>query len=149
MARFTVPVAVVVLLERACNGKRQVLLQRRQNTGFGDGLWDFSCSGHVECGEGLRDACIRECGEELGIDVKAENLRFFTLVYKRDGDITYCNPYFILAEFSGVPRICEEGKCSAIGWFDIDALPSALLPDRREALLALQNGTPLIEYTVK
>ena len=138
-----------MLLERACNGKRQVLLQRRQNTGFGDGLWDFSCSGHVERGESLRDACIRECGEELGIDVKAENLRFFTLVYKRDGDITYCNPYFILAEFSGVPRICEEDKCSAIGWFDIDAPPSELLPDRREALCALQKGTPLIEYTVK
>ena len=33
------PVAVVVLIIREDDGRREVLLQRRQNTGFGDGMW--------------------------------------------------------------------------------------------------------------
>ena len=42
MSRFKVPVAVVVMITRTCGGKRQLLLQRRSNTGFGDGKWDFA-----------------------------------------------------------------------------------------------------------
>ena len=53
MEKFKVPVAVVVLIARNVGGKEQILLQRRQNTGFGDGMWDFACSGHVEDGESL------------------------------------------------------------------------------------------------
>ena len=43
MEKFRVPVAVVVLIERNVGGIKQILLQRRQNTGFGDGMWDFAC----------------------------------------------------------------------------------------------------------
>lgn len=31
------------------------------------GLWDSSCSGHVDSGEGYDQACVRELGEELGL----------------------------------------------------------------------------------
>lgn len=146
MQRFAVPVAVVVMIARSKGGTRRILLQRRRNTGFGDGMWDFACSGHVERGESLTDACARECREELGIDAAPENFKFFTLVYKRDGSVTYVNPYFYLDEFSGEPERREPFKCSDLAWFDEEALPCDLLPDRRQALQAFGKGVTLIEY---
>lgn len=54
----------------------EVLLARRANTGYGDGLYNLP-SGHVEPGEDVRAAVIRESREEIGLalapdDVSAE-----------------------------------------------------------------------------
>lgn len=146
MEKFRVPVAVVVMMTRESGCARQLLLQRRKNTGFGDGMWDFACSGHVEEGESLTEACARECGEELSVRALPKNFHFFTLIYKKDGEVTYVNPYFHLTEYEGTPRISEPGKCSEMCWFDESALPSDLLPDRRAALEAFISGRKLIEY---
>ena len=148
MPRFKVPVAVVVMITRVCGGKRQLLLQRRSNTGFGDGKWDFACSGHVEEGERLRETCVRECREELGISSKPEDFAFFTLIYKRDPGATYVNAYFCLTEYAGTPSVCEESKCSALGWFDESALPHDLLDDRRLALDCFLKNEHFAEYFV-
>ena len=146
MAKFTAPVAVVVLIARIENGVRHILLQRRQNTGFGDGMWDFACSGHVEEGESMTEACVRECREELGIIAEAQRFKFFTLIYKRDGDITYVNSYFYLTEYYEKPVIMEQNKCSELKWFSEDDLPDDLLDDRRQAYEAFLKGIPFIEY---
>lgn len=146
MAKFTAPVAVVVLIARIENGVRHILLQRRQNTGFGDGMWDFACSGHVEEGESMTEACVRECREELGIIAEAQRFKFFTLIYKRDGDITYVNSYFYLTEYYAKPVIMEQNKCSELKWFSEDDLPDDLLDDRRQAYEAFLKGIPFIEY---
>lgn len=146
MSRFSVPVAVVVLVTRISGGGRQVLLQRRQNTGFGDGMWDFACSGHVEEGEFPSSACVRECMEELGISAKEEDFSLFTLIYKKDGETTYVNPYFHLKAYAGEPRINEPSKCSELKWFFDGDLPADLLPDRKAAYNAFLKGVPYIEY---
>ena len=146
MPKFCVPVAVVVLIERPGDGGAQLLLQRRQNTGFGDGMWDFACSGHVEEGESLTDACSRECREELGISASPDDFEFITFIYKRDGAMTYVNPYFVLRQYEGEPHIGEPFKCAELGWFDECALPAELLPDRREALAAYRGGRPFIQF---
>ncbi len=139
-------VAVVVMLSRKQNGVRQMLLQRRRNTGFGDGMWDFACAGHVERGERMTEACARECREELGIKAAPENFNFFTLIYKKDGNSVYCNPYFFLTKYEGEPKIKEPFKCSELKWFDIDALPDDLLDDRKRAFEAFKKGEPFLEY---
>lgn len=146
MTRFKAPVAVVVLIEREHDGKRQLLLQRRRNTGFGDGMWDLACSGHVEEGESCSCACARECREELGIETSPEDFRFFALIYKRDGAVTYVNPYFALRAFAGEPCIAEPLKCSELRWFDENSLPDELLPDRKSACDAYRRGHAFIEY---
>ncbi len=144
--RYSVPVAVVVMISRGSGRGTELLLQRRANTGFGDGMWDLACSGHVERGETPLASCVRECREELGIAVRAEDIRFFTLVYKRDGQVTYVNPYFHVVDFEGEPKISESDKCSELKWFALDKLPSDLLPDRREAVEAFLEGRKYIEF---
>lgn len=145
---FTTPSAVIVLLLRNSGGGKQVLCQRRKNTGFGDGKFDFSYSGKVEKGESMTVAAVREAKEELGITVKAEDLKFICLVHKRDVqfDVTYINAYFICEEFEGAPRIAEPDKCSRLEWFDLDALPHDLLDDRRMVLERYKNGESFLEY---
>lgn len=145
---FTTPSAVIVLLIRENAGKKQVLCQRRANTGFGDGKYDFSFSGKVEKGESMTVAAVREAKEELGINIKADDLKFICLVHKRDEecDVTFVNAYFVCSFFEGSPKIVETDKCSQLGWFDLDALPEDILDDRKKVLDCYKNGIDFLEY---
>ena len=58
--------AVILLWLRDSGERQEILLQRLQNTGYADGMWDFACSGHVELGESMKQALCREAEEELG-----------------------------------------------------------------------------------
>lgn len=145
---FSTPSAVIVLLVRAAGGRKQVLLQRRQNTGFADGKWDFSFAGHVEHGEKMKRSAVREAREELGIVIAEGDLDFATVVHKREEqiDLTYINVYFTCKKFCGQPTICEPFKCSEIAWFDLDRLPDDLIDDRKEVARAMAEGRSYIEY---
>lgn len=59
------------------NGKNQVLLQRRSaDKKLWPNCWDHAAGGHVEAGE-LGLACvIKETEEELGIKLKASDIRY-------------------------------------------------------------------------
>lgn len=43
------------------------------------GLWDSSCSGHLDSGEDYDHAAVRELGEEIGVKVNAAPVRWFRL----------------------------------------------------------------------
>jgi len=46
----------------------RVFLQKRSmRKDMSPGLWDSSCSGHLDAGEGYDAAAVRELGEELGL----------------------------------------------------------------------------------
>lgn len=54
------------------DGSRRVLLQRRSMLkDLSPGLWDSSCSGHLDAGEDYDAAAGRELAEEIGIRVEA------------------------------------------------------------------------------
>ncbi len=146
MERFTAPAGVVLMLTRETDGKKQILLQRRQNTGFADGLFDLSCSGHVENGESMSDAVLRECCEELGICLNKGKIKFFCFIHKLDGDKIYYYGYFVCNEFDGQPAVMEPEKCSELLWTDIDNLPCDVIPDRVAAVKAYINGVQYLEY---
>lgn len=46
--RYGSKVTVFLVLTRTENGRKQVLLQKRCNTGYMDGQYDMACSGHLE-----------------------------------------------------------------------------------------------------
>lgn len=148
MEVYKTPSAAILMLTRVKDGERQILLQRRKNTGFADGLWDFSCSGKVEAGETMTAAAVREANEELGVSVSSDNLRFALLIHKCDRpcNLVYYNAYFICNCYNGDPKICEPHKCSELKWFDLDDLPNDLMDDRRKALFAYQSGKHYLEY---
>lgn len=72
-ARFLARSAVFIVLR---NNDGAVLLHRRCNTGYMDGRYDLP-SGHVEKGEPLLRAAVRELREETGVTVLEEDLRLW------------------------------------------------------------------------
>ena len=52
--------------------------------------WDISAAGHVSAGQTSREAAIREIKEEVGLEIKQEELRYITTYSeptRRQGDI--------------------------------------------------------------
>ncbi|MDR1236551.1 MAG: NUDIX domain-containing protein [Holosporaceae bacterium] len=67
--RLPARMAVYLLLKR----DDEILLLLRQNTGYQDGNWSV-VAGHVEEGEGIIDALVREAKEEADIDITGNDL---------------------------------------------------------------------------
>lgn len=134
--------AVLLVLTRYIDGKPQILLQLRQNTKYGNGKWDLAATGHVEPGESMKMALIREAKEEIGIEIDIEDVHFLVLmhVYTPSTFRTYYNAYFKVDKFKNSPRIIETEKCGALQWFDMDNLPINILTDRKQAIENILSG---------
>ena len=111
--------AVFVVLER--NGK--VLLIRRANTGWADGLLTLP-SGHVDKGEMVTEAAVKEVKEEAGVDIRPEDLEFIHADYVRD---MYTNFYFRATKWVGEPKLNEPHLSSETVWADVNDLPDDMI----------------------
>jgi len=115
------PVAVHLFLIK---GSR-ILLQRRYNTGYEDGNYSV-IAGHIDGGEDVFSAMIREAKEEAGIDISRENLKAVQVMHRKKEDerIDY---FFVCNNWDGEPSIMESDKCDELRWSEIDALPSNIV----------------------
>ena len=70
----------VVFLYRIREGKIELLWQKRsKGIDRYPGFYDISAGGHINLGESLTEAAIRETREEIGADISAEDLQFVTM----------------------------------------------------------------------
>ena len=72
-----IPAAYVILLREGGRGP-EVLLQLWRGTGYMDGHWACEAAGHVEAGESVLDAAVREAHEEIGVVVDPRALEPLT-----------------------------------------------------------------------
>ncbi len=128
--------AVFPLLFMTEKDKKYVLLAKRENTGYMDGMWDLAGSGHVDENETAMQALVREAKEEIGIRIEVCDVKFAHLSHRlgMNGNRTYYDIYFSVERFSGEPTITEPEKCSDLKWFDIECLPSDMIGLRKEVL---------------
>lgn len=141
--------AVFPIILRREGGRTQILLHRRQNTGYMDGFWDVAGSGHVDGGETAAQALCRECGEELGIRVRPQDVEFVHLTHSVDSSDeteTYYHLFFLVRAYEGTPQIMEPDKSAALAWFDLDALPEGLIPALRRDIGQALRGVVYGEY---
>lgn len=101
--------------------KGRVLLQRRANTGYMDGYYDFP-SGHVEAGEGFATAAVRELAEETSLTADEVNLQLKHANVNHT-NFPYINIVFEVPVWQGTPHILEPDKCDDMQFFAVDALP--------------------------
>ncbi len=138
--------AIFPLIIKDDGDSPQILLHRRQNTGYQDGKWDIAGSGHVDEGETAREAAVRECQEELGIQVNAEDLVFAHLSHRLSKNRTYYDIYFAVNAYKGTPRIMEPDKCSELSWFALNGLPDDIIECRKQDI---HNYLAKIPYSEK
>lgn len=136
----------IILQKEDGDGNEKILLHRRKNTGYQDGKWDIAASGHVDEGETAKMAVVRECAEELGIDVKITDLYFVHLSHRvsNSGGRTYYDIYFVVNKYNGIPKIMEPDKCSELRWFKINELPKEIIDIRK---VVLDNYRDKIQYS--
>lgn len=134
------PVAVHLFFLHA----QQVLLLRRFNTGYEDGKYSV-VAGHVEAGETVLQAAIREAGEETGVSLHAGELCIVHVMHRKSEDERI--DFFVAVQrWVGEIRNLEPDKCDELAWFPLDALPGNLIPYVRYALEKSQQGIYYSEY---
>lgn len=127
--------------------EKRVLLQQRKNTGYLDGHWATAAAGHVEHGETAVEAAVRECREELGLAIAAEQLVPLTVLHRLQPDGQEDNDrvdfFFECLNWSGEPRLMEPEKAAALQWFALDNLPEPFVPHELYVMKKLAEGQPL------
>lgn len=139
--RHTEIVDVHLILRRG----DEVLLARRANTGYADGLL-HAPSGHLEDGEDVRSGMIREAREEIGVELAPEDLTAAVVMQHRAPDGGARIGWFFVARHGvgGEPVNREPDKCSELGWYPLDALPDDMVAYCRAALDAYRAGQPFL-----
>lgn len=139
--RFTLRSAVYLFPFQ--DGK--LLLMRRYNTGWMDGMYSL-ISGHIDGGESVTDAMIREAYEEAKITLSKKDLKPATVLHRRSPDQEYIDFFFVAEKWEGTPEIGEPDKCDDLAWFDIDNLPHNILPYIKDALHHYKRRNSFFEY---
>jgi ADP-ribose pyrophosphatase YjhB (NUDIX family) len=122
----------------------KVLFGRRQNTGFEDGAYHLP-SGHLEEGESVVAALIREAKEEVGVTIVPEDVEFSHVMHNSSGGGRVAF-FFTVRQWEGEPENREPDKCSELRWFQLAALPDHLIAYCRAALAHITAGQSFSVY---
>lgn len=114
------------------NEASKVLLTRRAD----NGMWCLP-GGHVDFGETLAEAAVRETLEETGLHVAVERLIGVYSAPYADGFTLHGTNQIVIASF--LCRVTGGGLCLSdettdIGYFPPDQLPEPLLPIHRQRI---------------
>lgn len=132
--RYTcVPSAYLVLVKEG-----KVLLMRRANTGYEDGNYGLP-AGHVEEGETVSQACVREAYEEVDVVVEEGDLECIHTMYRHANDAR-ADFFFTTTKWNGEPVNKEPHKCSELAWFPLENLPKNTVGYVRAALECYLRG---------
>jgi len=138
--RSKFPVAVHMFFFR----DQEVLLLCRFNTGYEDGKYSL-VAGHLDAGETVTQAAIREAGEEAGVRLLPEDLRVAHVMNRKSEDERI--DFFIeVRKWEGEIVNAEPEKCDALAWFPLDSLPENMIPYVRAALQRCQQGQYYSEF---
>lgn len=147
--RYMLKCAVFLILTKYEDNKEYILLQKRYNTGLLDGKYDVACSGHLEKGETLYDAMIREAKEEIGIDIDKNNLKYISTIHCNFDEDEYLFALLSTDKYKGTPSIMEPDKCSELKWVDINNLPDEIIDSRILMINNYKSNNPYSEYGFK
>jgi 8-oxo-dGTP diphosphatase len=127
MKRVKLPVAAHTFLLRSGS----VLLQRRSNTGFEDGSYG-PVGGYLEGGESVRQTAIRECREEIGVEIDPAGLTVVGVAHYNSPTGEGIDFFLSATRWAGEPF--PRAECDDLRWCPLDALPENTIPFVRRAI---------------
>lgn len=122
------------------NNKGEILLQRRCGTNLWPGFLALP-AGHVDEGENVYEAAIREAKEELDIEFSVEDIIDTFVVNRKNSFLPpYYDVYFELGNYRGNIIINEPEKCSELVWANEDELPEDMINFEKVAIQSNKSG---------
>jgi 8-oxo-dGTP diphosphatase len=122
------PVTIHLFFFRA--GK--ILLLRRFQTGYMDSHYSVP-AGHLDGGETVRMAGVREAHEEIGVRIDPQDMVFAGVFHRHSND-ERVDFFFFVQKWDGEPYNAEPGKCDDLLWAATDDLPDNTVPYIRQAI---------------
>ena len=128
-------IVVDLLLERrnSTTGKTEILMMLAE---YLDNQYDLP-GGHLEPGEDLYEAMIREANEEIGITIERENMQIVHIYHHFSKDVLKF--VFKVTNYSGELKNLEPEKCKEIRWVDINNLPENTIKGIKNELIYIYN----------
>jgi 8-oxo-dGTP diphosphatase len=127
MKRVRLPVIAHTFLLRG----EKVLLLRRANTGLEDGNYG-PVGGHLEGGESVKEAAIRECREEIGVKISADDLTVIGVTHYHSPEGEGIDIFLSAMRWAGEPY--PRAECDDLRWCPLDELPENTIPFVRRAI---------------
>ena len=118
----------------------RLLLLRRANTGFMDGMFSLP-GGYVETNEQIEAAARRECLEETGIHIH-DIQPLIVMPFENGVDFIW-----MATKWFGTPQIGEPEHCSELLWSDPNNLPDGVVPFLKVALQSVKKGLWYKQFT--
>ena len=138
--RSKFPVAVHLFFLR----EKQILLLRRFNTGYEDGSYSV-VAGHVEAGETVTQAAIREAKEEVGVMLEPTDIQIVHVMHRKSED-ERIDFFMAVRHWVGNVTNNEPQKCDDLSWMEIDSLPQNTIPYVKRAIEEYQAGVYYSEF---
>lgn len=131
-----------------------VLLQEDSDPGVPGSHWWVTPGGGLDAGETFEQAAVRELFEEVGVEIRAEQLEgpvaVRTVRHGYSDRILIQNEQFFRVEvherFEPKPQGLTQTEIERLGsarWFPIDALPEVVWPAPLRTLLKWGDGKPI------
>jgi 8-oxo-dGTP diphosphatase len=133
MIKFLIGANIIVV-----NNEGHILLGLRKNI-FGDGTWGLP-GGHVELGERLDAAALRELKEETGLAANLDDLMFVRIANQPRSKEHYLQTCFVLTKYEGEPTNREPDKCDELKWFNPNDLPENIFEPHMSLLITYLNN---------
>jgi mutator protein MutT len=108
-----------------------VLMVRRSNTGFKDGSYS-TVGGHLEGGETIKQAAIRECQEEIGVTIDPTDLEIIGVTHYGSPAGEGIDFFLVANQWTGEPS--PKSECDDIQWCPVDGLPKNTIPFVQRAI---------------
>jgi len=114
------------------NSKGEILLQwRAKNKLLYPDMWDISAAGHVSAGEDPITSGLREINEEIGLNVKKEDLLFFKIkkvsaFYKAIKNNEFYYVYFLKHDGDPKKLKLQKEEVQDIRFFPLNQLENEL-----------------------
>lgn len=129
-----------------CDNAGHLLLQKRScRKDTSPGLWDISVGGHLDAGESYLAAALRECGEEIGVTVRPEDLTslgrhwFLESPLDRERVETF-------ALFHRGPFVPNPGEVDEVRFLDADGIEAWIAQGRTTRSFSLQWDAMLRDW---
>jgi 8-oxo-dGTP diphosphatase len=121
-----------------------ILLLRRFQTGYMDGHYSVP-AGHLDGGETVTQAAVREAREETGLDLDPAGIDFACVLHRYE-DEERIDFFVTVRSWPGEPVNAEPHKCDELRWSPLGALPENTIPYVRQGICNALAGIPFQEF---